>query len=327
MKIFKIFLILILNFTIFSCSNSTQNKESLNELPKFYVSPTQNDSQNIYGIGEGFNYEEATKTALSDMASRLLVSISSTSTLIREENKSDFNEEIRQNISQNIEKIDFSGFEVSKSQKYNQRIYLEVKVARLQFINLQKEKIVFLDNQIINLQNQLAEQNIVKKRKTLMEILDLARQSEILTRIVFADKDSELSKKLKIISDAKNQLSKLNDKVEFYFENKADSKIYNVIKNSANRERIIVVNNKSNSKNQIQIKINSSKTVVQVYGSYIAKVKISFDNISQNQIIASNSIEVSGSSVVSENEAYNAAIVNLRQKIEKEGVLEILGIL
>lgn len=327
MKIFKIFLILILNFTIFSCSNSTQNKESLNELPKFYVSPTQNDSQNIYGIGEGFNYEEATKMALSDMASRLLVSISSTSTLIREENKSDFNEEIRQNISQNIEKIDFSGFEVSKSQKYNQRIYLEVKVARLQFINLQKEKIVFLDNQIINLQNQLAEQNIVKKRKTLMEILDLARQSEILTRIVFADKDSELSKKLKIISDAKNQLSKLNDKVEFYFENKADSKIYNVIKNSANRERIIVVNNKSNSKNQIQIKINSSKTVVQVYGSYIAKVKISFDNISQNQIIASNSIEVSGSSVVSENEAYNAAIVNLRQKIEKEGVLEILGIL
>ncbi len=323
----KIFLILILSFAIFSCSNSTQNKESLNELPKFYLSPTQNDSQNIYGIGEGFNYEEATKSALSDMASRLLVSISSTSTLIREENKSDFNEEIRQNISQNIEKIDFSGFEVSKTQKYNQRIYVEVKVARLQFINLQKEKIIFLDNQITNFQNQLSEQNIVKKRKTLTEILDLARQSEILTRIIFADRNSELSKKLKIISDAKNELSKLNDKVEFYFENQADSKIYNVIKNAANKEKIIVVNNKSNSKNQIQIKINSSKTVAQIYGSYVAKIKISFDNLNQNQIIASNSIEVSGSSVVSEDEAYNAAIVNLRQKINEEGILEILGIL
>ena len=77
-------------------------KDSIKDLPSWYVSPKQNNASSLYGVGEGFSLEEATKTALADAAARLIVTISSESTLLREENQNSSNEESRQQINQNI---------------------------------------------------------------------------------------------------------------------------------------------------------------------------------------------------------------------------------
>lgn len=316
---------LLFLFVLISCQNGNKNHE-LSNLPRWYIHPQQNDSQYLYGVGEGYSLEETTKSALSDAAARLSVSISQNSNLIREENNYSSNEEFRESIKQNVEEINFANFVVEKSDQIAEKYYVQVKIDKQQFVNLQKEQISFLDRQVRNLLQDLSLQNIVRKRNSLIEALDFARKSEILTRIVYADNGDHLKNKLKTISDLKLKLSRLNNKFEFYFASKSPNKIYNLIKNAANKEKITIANVERNSQSQIKIRIRSSRQVSEIYGSYITKMTIWFDNIANDKVIASNSIEITGSSTINSQQSYVAAINSLKEKIEQEGVLKILGI-
>lgn len=297
--------------------------QTISKLPSWYISPKQNNNDYIYGISEGRTLEEATKSALAEMASRLMVTISSQSTINREEDNNIASEEMRQKITQNIENIDFANFEVSKSTEIDSRFYVEVKVDRNDFIRLQKEKIEFLKNQINNINLGLNDQNIVQKRSSLKKVLELAKQLEIIVRI--ADFDS-LKSTLKIISDANNSLSKMNNKIEFYFIFNSDQQIKNVVRSSLNKESISISSSEKNSENQIKIKISSSKNTKKIYGAFITKLKIDFENISNNKTVASNSIEFSGSSMISEEESFNAAISSFKNDVDNKGILNVIGI-
>jgi len=318
---------LFIIFLLFSsCSKDVvKNQALLSDLPSWYVSPKQNNSNSLYGIGEGFTLEESTKSALADAATRLFVSISSSSSLLREENNYDANEETRQLITQNIEKIDFANFEVSRSVKYGQKIYTEVKIDREQFINLQKEKLLFIQNQISDLQNLEKSQNIVKRRVSLIKIHDLAKESEILTRIIYANGD-ELRQNLSLIAKTKNEIEKISDQVEFFIisDNK---KFANLLKNSLNKRAVAVNSYDRKTSNQVILKISSEKFSSKIYGAFIVKIKINFDNYLQGKIIASNEIEVSGSSTIDELRAFDAATENLKEKIASDGVFEVLGLI
>jgi hypothetical protein len=64
-----------------------------------------------------------------------------------------------------------------------------------------------------------------------------------------------------------------------------------------------------NNPNLVIIQINSQIVENKIYGSYIAKLKIDFSLLSnQNKIIKNTSFENTGSSVISQKEALSAAI-------------------
>ena len=177
---------------VFSCSSISGT--SSGDI-SWYLSPVQNNSESIYGVGQGHTLEEATKSALSDASARLSTTVSSTSTTLLEESKYDVNDEFRQQISQNIEKIEFPNFEVTKSTTKDAATYVEVMIDRKQFVDLQKEKIEFLDNQIRNINKSVNKQNIIQQRSSYNKIIDLGGQSEILTRIIYPASNGELKKK------------------------------------------------------------------------------------------------------------------------------------
>ncbi len=323
---FKILLIAVL-FLVFSCQNNKNSNKDSQDLPKWYISPKDNDSQSLYGVGEGYSLEEATKAALGDAAGRLIISISSESNLLREENQNSTNEEIRQQIKQNVEKIDFVGFRVSNSKKIGPKLYAEIEIERDPFIAAQKEKMLFLDRQIIDIEKNISKQNVIQKRNSLIQTLDLAKQSEILARILQSNGEkSHLQEKLNIIANAQNQLNKMTDKIEFFIISDS-SDIKSAISTALNRERIKISPMQKNSPEQIVINIISKVKTGNVYGSYITKINIEFQNKSADKIIASNLIEVSGSSIISDKESYMAAAEALKDKISKDGILKILGII
>lgn len=319
----KFFVLILL--TITSCSYKKNiAKQELSQIPAWYVSPKNNNYENLYGLGEGFALEDATKSALSDAAARLFVSISSTSSILREEDNNNFNEETRQKINQNIEKIDFGNFQISQTSKIAQKFYVEVKIDRQNFIARQKERMDFLDNQINNLKSQLNSQNLIQKRISLTKILEMANESELIARITSFD-IAILRQKLKIISDTKNELSKLNNKIEFFITKNSSSKIYSAIRGGLNQENFVIVDDAKNS--SVIIKINSEEKRQKIYNAFITKLIIEFENIVNNKIIASNSIEISGSSLIDYENSYLSAIENLKDKIKKDGSLKILGII
>ncbi len=321
----KDFIFTVFLSILFGCSGA---KNTANNLSSWYVQPKQNNASSLYGVGEGFTLEEATKSALADAASRLIVTISSESTLLREENQSSANEEMRQQIKQNIEKIEFTNFSISRSEKNAQRFFVEVELPREQFISAQKEKLSFLDRQIADLNKNIVAQNLIQKRNSLSKILDLAKQAEILARILQSTGEgSNLKAELALIADTQNALNKLNDKVEFYFEINSPSEISAIIRTSLNKEKIKITKSENSGANQVKIAIRFAKTSGEVYGAHITKIKIDFENKSGGRVIASNAVEISGSSSISEKESYDAALEAFKEKIAQDGILKVLGIL
>ena len=306
-----------------SCASS-QNQAGE---PSWYLSPKQNNSQNFYGVAFGPNLEEATKSALADAAARLMVSISSESTLLREEDNSGANEEMRQQVKQNIEKIDFTNFKVSRSQKSSAQLFVEVEIERDPFIRDQKEKIEFNERKISDLEHGLDSTNPVQKRASLTKILDISKQVELSSRILSgAGVAIDLKSKLNRIAAFQNQFNQLTSKIEFFFEIDSPREVAQIIRSALNKEKIAISNSRG-GKNQIVISIKSSSRNSEVYGAKMTKIALDFENIFEGKVIASNKIEVGGSSTISEKESYAASLKSLEDEIEKQGILKIIGVI
>lgn len=320
----KVFLLFLTIFCLTSCSGS-KKANSTTGTPSWYISPKQNNAENLYGIGEGFSLEDATKSALTDAAARLMVSISSTSTLLREENKFDVNEESRRQIKQNIEKIDFTNFQVSRSEKIGANFFIETEIPRFPFISAQKENIAFLEKKVADLEKNLTATNPIQKRASLLKIVDLSKQIELSSRILNgAGENVSLKEKLSRLADFENQLNLINNKIEFYFEINSPKEISQLIRNALNKEQISIT--KIPHANSVTIKIKSASRNNEIYGANITKLHLDFENILNGKTIASSSFEVTGSSVIGEKESYLSAVKSLEEKISKDGILKIIGI-
>lgn len=334
MKITKILPALFALFLIiFSASCSTSKQVISDTSPTWYNNPKQNNSENLYGVAEGYSLEEATKSALADSASRLMVSISSESSILREENKTSVNEEMRQSIQQNIEKIDFTNFKVSKSQKIGPKFFVEVQIERNPFINDQKEKINFLERKISDLEKNSTKNNIIEERNSLLKIIDLSKQTMLSNRILQGSGENiNLKEKTIRFANFENRLNSINSKIEFYFEIDSTGimgkEISQIIRNALNKEQIKIAKTRnSTNQNQVVIAIKSNSRSNKIYEAFMTKLTIDFENKSADKTIASNSLEVTGSSSISEKESHLAAIKSLEEKIAQAGILKIIGII
>jgi len=322
-RFFKIFLlsIVLLNQGIGSAL-------SANKIPSWYLSPRQNNSDKLFGVAEGFTQEEATKNALADLAGRLVVTISAESQLIKESNNNSSNEELRQKVKQSIEKISFSGFELTKNEEFEKKFYAEVAVDREKFINEQKERVEFIQKKITDLDKSSSSTNPIQRRVSLLKIMDLCKELELKARILIGAKDNvDLKKILNLIANYQNELEKSTSSVEFVFDSSSPKDLVQIIRSALNKENLKIAKS-PNKSSQNQITIEASYNVVKnfIYGAHMAKLNINIENSIQDKVLASNNIEVSGSSSISHEEALKSALVNLEQKIQEQGILKILGI-
>ena len=320
-KLFLSLTTLVIFFTA-SCATNKDND------PSWYISPKENNTDYLYGVAEGYNLEESTKYALADAASRLMVTISSQSDLLREENQTSTNEEMRQQVRQNVEKINFTGFKVTRSQKIGQKFFTEVQIERTRFIVEQEDRIRFLERQISDLDKNSKGKNTIQRRNALLQISTLSKEIELKSRIVSgAGKNIDLTKKLNRAADFQNQLEKLSDNIEFYFEINSPKEITKIIRTALNKEKIKISPSLNNSNpNQIIIKITSTTRSSEIYSAFMTKLEIDFENIAGGNVVASNSVEITGSSAISERESYLASLISLEEKIAKDGILKIVGI-
>lgn len=323
----KFFSVIFIAIIFLTNSCQAPKKDAL-DVPSWFITPKQNNAENLYGIGSGFTLEEATKYALADAASRLMVSISSESSLLREENNISVNEEMRQIVKQNIEKINFTNFKVEKSERLNQKIFVQTRIERQPFINDQKERVGFLERQITDLDKNSSGKNPIQRRNALLKIVQLSSEIDLKSRILAgAGEDVSLKAKLNRSADFQNQLEKFTNKTEFYFEINSPKEITQIIRSALNKEKIKIAPNRNVSdQNQIVIRIKSSSRSNQIYEAFLTKLEIDFENLTEGKVVASNSIEVTGSSSISEKEAQASALKSFEEKIASDGILKIIGI-
>jgi len=326
MRISLIFTTLLL-LNLSACT--TAKDEKLSDVPSWYLNVKQNNSQNLFGVAQGFTLEESTRFALADAASRLMVSVSSTSSMIREENQNSSNEELRQNVRQNIEKINFTNFTVTRSAQVNNNFFTEVQIEREPFIYEQKQRLEFLETQVANLEKNLVQKNTIQKRNNLLKILKLYSEIELESRILQGlGVDVGLGEKLKKLANFKDQLGSLSDKIEFYFDKNSPIEIVKIIRSALNKEKMKVVSSHNPSnESEVVLQIATASRSNKIYEAYMTKLEIDFENLVDAKTIASNKIEVTGSSAIGEKESYLAALKVFEERIEKDGALVVIGIL
>jgi hypothetical protein len=313
-------------FFLLSCSGAAPKKGA--DTPSWYTNPKQNNAENLYGVAEGSTLEEATRYALADAAARLMVSISSESNLLREENQNSVNEEMRQNVRQNVEKINFMNFKVSNSKKIGESFFVEVEIERAPFLSDQRDQVASLERQIKDLDQNSLGKNSIQRRNSLIKILDLGKELELKSRILAGAGDNiNLNEKLSRLDNFRSQLTKISDKLEFYFEINSPSEIAKIIRSALNKEKLKIAPNRNPSDSgQIVIRIKSDSRSKKIYEAFMTKLEVDFENLAEGKVVASNSVEVSGSSTISERESYLAALKSLEEKISQDGILKIIGI-
>ena len=313
-----------------ACSSSTP--ESVNSLPSWYITPKQNDAVNLYGNGEGFTVQEAGSSALKNMAAKLMVSISSESTMLLEENKNFSNEETRQKISESVAKISFNNYKTTNSAQKGGKVYVEISVNRDDFILDQKNKLEEFHKKMADLYSSKEGKSILEQRNILLKVSNISEEAATITRILSSlnVEGINLKKNIELYNIYQNAYENILAKIEFFVDadDNNSKKIGNILRSALNKERIKISKSKNlDNNNMVIIEIKSDAVNNNIYGAFIAKLKIDLALVSnKNKTISSNHIELSGSSRISDSEAINATSEQLSDKIKKDGVLKILGI-
>ncbi len=321
-----IFMKKYLIFLLFLCSSCVKYNQIDNQnldIPSWYVKPAQNDAQYLYGIGEGFTIQEASRASLNNAASKLIVTISSESSSRLEENKYSFNEQYQQKIQEKVQNITFNDYQIANSHRDGNKFYVQIQINRHNFVK-EQNSILSQNHKIMrNIYNASKSQNILIRRRKLDEINDLVQKTAIINQIlnslnVNKNYQSNLNK-YQFYQDSSRDI--LN-KIEFFI-NSDSNKVKNVIIKILNDDGLKIATVKNKNKNLVIINIKHNVSYKNIYGSKIASLKVKFKFISpQGKILASNIIEVSGASVTDNKDALSSAIKNLAQKINKEGILQ-----
>ncbi len=307
----KKFFITAFLFFIFSCASGEQPQQ-LSSLPSWYITPKTSD-QNLYGVGEGYTLAEASKSALNNLASKLMTSISSESSTLLESNKYSTNEQSRQKISEVVAKITFNNYQISNSAAFGGKIYTEISVSRAGFISEYSQKLSGLNQKMAEIFKQAQNKSILEKLNDFSAVNDLSLEAESISQILASLNASSANFKnnIDLYNSYQNSYQNLASKIEFFIENNnAPKALVSKVIGALNQKKLKVVKSKNlDNPNLVIIQINSQITEQKIYGSYIAKLKLDFNLLSnQNKIIKSTSFENSGSSVINKEEAVNAAV-------------------
>ncbi len=290
--------------------------ENLSQLPTWYVVPKASNGQNLYGVGDGYNLAEASRSALNNLAGKLMTSISSESSLLLESNKYSTNEQSRQNISEVVSKITFSNYQVTNSANFNGKIYAEIAVNRNQFISEYSQKIIGLNEKMAEIFNKAQNKTILEKLNDFESINNLSLEAGPINQILSSLGANQINfkKNIDLYNSYERSYQELARNIEFFIEkNDAPKPLIEKIINNLNQKKIKVVKSQNLSNpNLVTVQINSDIVEQKIYGSHIAKIKIDLNLLSnQNKIIKSSSFENSGSSVISKEEAIKAAIFGI----------------
>tara|TARA_Y100000385_G_C13105612_1_gene647516 strand:+ start:1118 stop:2128 length:1011 start_codon:yes stop_codon:yes gene_type:complete len=320
--------LLILLF-LSSCLGLNINKtEKLKYLPKFYISPKQNNQSMLYGVGEGYNLHSATKSALSNASSKLMTNISANSEMLIQSSNDNFTDQYRERINEKLEKITFNNYQISDSANFKDKIYVEIAIDRNSFVKQNAIKLNNLNKRFNNLFNNLEQKNIIDQYRNLNKIQNKLYEAKILNVILdsIKHKTIDYQQNYQNYNNYQNYYDNVLEKMLFKIDPKSDKSIARIIKKGLSDQKIKITNKDSKSNNLILLKIEKEEFSDKIYGSFIVKLRVNFSLVSQNKTLASNFIEASGSSVISTKEAKNSAILAIHQKIADESIEYILGL-
>lgn len=300
-------------------------------LPNWVTNPPSDDSMEMYSVGEGDSMKSAIDDALNTLASKLSVSVSST--LSRSESQSTFgtsmsyNKNVKNEIKSEVKKISFNNVDHMFNAIENGRTYVLVRVDKAKFISEKKDEIKMIESEMVKKAERSVGLDIVDRFTLLKEVISLGKNSENLVNIVSSLGEYNKQDHFALYDKYKTEFSKVMNEVSAFVSSNSEGKVFgDVIREELVATKIKTAKSYKVGRNSILIDLDAKPIVKQLYGRYMAKVKVTINlKNGDDDVVYSASVECQGNSSVDEQSAVNAAGNDFAAKVKEKGILKLLG--
>ena len=324
---------LLLLLFLFSCSFGGGNKNT--DLPEWYLNPPKNSLAYLYGVGYGTSLDQATQIALSNIAEKISITVSSSFVTAKQESivndKALYEAEHEQDVTSKVQGINFTNYEVDKSIQQGMYIYSLVKVSKSELVDNYFKKVNKIDAEIRQIVKDLNKVSDIEQFARLHRVKEKIAANEINLKIIETLEKSNLSVEQYYVRYEKllqEEIAIKNKIVIKIISKPSDSKLAAVISKSLN-DLNIKTSSKLDPKNKAHalLRISGVTKNQVIYGTFLAKISINLKLLENygNQI-SSGALEVSGSSTIDSVSAVDAAIASFKEEIRKKGLFKIIGL-
>ncbi|QOY51303.1 LPP20 family lipoprotein [Candidatus Sulfurimonas baltica] len=325
--------LLALSFGGCSVGKPSQALHVEKQLPLWYITPPVNNGVFIYGVGDGINREEAIKSALDNLVSKLGITISSqynSATNTQKGYREYFTQTSSSDIRSEVSKIRISNYEVVEVHKQNYKHFVTLVSSDKKILT---ESLLKTLNQIYkkieDKQKYISDMNILSRYSFYKESQQTLSQT-LSTLLVLdsLDKDFDDAPYLKTMQILNNDFDLLLKNMSISFSSSKESRAFaNAVKTALSETKIAIKPNSQNDKNNINISLSHKLDKAFSHGVYIAKSSVLIEvKDEKKNIIHSEQINVVGYSPQSDDIAMSDSVENFKQEIQKRDVLKILGV-
>ncbi len=303
----KLILIILSIFLFLGCASNNKVEIKPLQYPSWYLNPIFENDKELFGIGEDENIDDAIKSALISISSRLSLTITSNSNIY---NKSftDYREyvtkESTQEIFSNTENLRFNNYELINSHKISfNKIIVNVKIKKTDLIKSLKDEITLLKDILKKDEKALINKEALSKYFSYKKIFDLyylnINKTQILKNL---DKEFDDKEFFENLNEIYSKMIKNKSISTFYIINNTNNEnIANKLKEEINRE--FLVQNRDKALYEIEISSNTNKK--SSHGFYIIDNNIDFKIYFKNSLIKTKNYLTKGVSSNSFSDALN----------------------
>ncbi len=318
-----IFIIVFLN-ACFSNVTSLSQEESI---PVWYMNAPLNNAVFIYGEGQSTNLSDAKDNALNAMASKLVVSVGSTTSSITttsvKNTVSSYSKDVTKDVQIDVQKIKFTNASVDKSTKIADEYYILMKVNRIELFDNKKKEFDINDNRITSEYNSLSRYGKLEQIHILQNIYPSiieAKKESIILNVINNDFDNaSYMEKYDSYIDKISQLK--NDSTIMVITNNKEKYFADLLIDILNQNQY-KVSNSSNS--DLEVSLNNKVKYSIARGWNIAKVTTTISVSSNNKIISNMIINSLGRSSTSSESALENASQNFLMQIQEKTLDKVI---
>lgn len=298
------------------------------DLPEWIANPKGDDTDFMYGIGEGETLAKAVQSAINSISGKLATvvssNISSETTLNQGKSSVYFNEQVKTKTFD----TKLTNYEVVRSQFQDEHYYAMLKMSRSAFVNDTLARLKIIDDRI---NSQISVASKISKLQHFLTLNEVNPAIEEATSLVFllqaASPDFNSAKYLSAYHQYNAQLNELPFNLKFKVE--ADAKIIEVadviIRVLGNEKLAASLSKKAQADASIIITgMALNSTIFSEYATQL-RIKIQVKDKSGRLINTKEHI-VGGSSLSNYGSAKNTALKLLEEKLVNEGAYAIFGV-
>lgn len=315
---------------IAGCSSKPKLKlEPEKPIPDWYISPPANTPELLTGVGGGKTLKEATDAALSNLVSRLGVSIESKFESITQKSRYTYSNKSTSYIKSEVSKIRVSNYDLAFSEKikFNEFLVM-VQSSRTNFIeDLTQQIDDKLNAEKLNIKTS-ANDNALKRFHVAKTAADNAVQLEP-TIIILSSMDPDFNNAFyqKQIQELKKKSEEARRKIIFVINTDSSSKAAATPIKNALSQQSFRVGMSSLRDGVLVVDLQTSTQYNQSSGIQIAEIQMDLRVTDhRGRLIGSNSVGLTGHATRGYDMAKAAAIDKINEEIEKQGIAQLLGI-